>query len=838
MIDRVLLLFLFFVSTPLPTQAQGPPALAVVTRHCDSLLYAADLHNGEYYVRSILADHHSSKPNDSVAAYCEYMLGVFTLEQAEYGEAEEALERAIAANTRLYSAHHPIVASAWSRLARLYSEQGRYRDAVRATNEQVSAYRVELGADNKFTALATLASAEYALRSGNAQEAENLASGLSATIMSGFGNGSTESIRIQRFAGDIAFEKGRYHNAERIYSTALELLSAANEPRLELRASIRLARARTRAIASDPDSAEPDIRACENDLMRTGDRSYGTRALSQLVDGSICELQNRPNAAFAAYNRALSIYEDAAQVNFSYTSERERLEFLREIYRTSGRVFSTAVRTGSIYPAGSAVAYDWLLFEKAAAVTSLAANRESLSRSGDTTASSLIAHIAILAARRSALRSGDSLLIAKPLFGSDSLDVAIERLQKQLVRRSARAGKALQFPRVSWNNVRDRLQPESVAIEIARFPYFDGERQTDTATYAAFVVSPHDSIAPQSTVIGDATTLEDPAMLRAYYLALVPGTKHREALKIVSKLIWAPIAELLPHVGTVYISPDGIYSQLSLPMLPIDDRTQVIDRYEIATLTNTGDVARDVPSQRTQSITIFADPAYGNVRTSVVSALPTAREKGMLQELNATKSEASNIGAIFRGAHWDVQSFLGSDASEQNLDRLRDRSIVHIATHATFRPDSSEGNTITDDLLECALYLSGANKTLRRGSDDPSNDGVVSGLEAMYLDLYGTDLVTLSACESGRGTIEPGEGVFGFPRALRTAGARNVLMSLWRIPDRETAELMTIFYKRLLQGDSKPAALRAAQLKMRSVVHKRMGNDEPLYWAGFELIGY
>ena len=108
---------------------------------------------------------------------------------------------------------------------------------------------------------------------------------------------------------------------------------------------------------------------------------------------------------------------------------------------------------------------------------------------------------------------------------------------------------------------------------------------------------------------------------------------------------------------------------------------------------------------------------------------------------------------------------------------------------------------------------------------------------AMDVDLEGTDLVTLSACESGKGIIQPGEGAFGLARAFRTAGAKNILMTLWSVPDKETKELMSNFYKNLLKHQSKSEALRSAQLAERSIVKKRYGTDIPYFWAGFVLIG-
>jgi len=132
------------------------------------------------------------------------------------------------------------------------------------------------------------------------------------------------------------------------------------------------------------------------------------------------------------------------------------------------------------------------------------------------------------------------------------------------------------------------------------------------------------------------------------------------------------------------------------------------------------------------------------------------------------------------------------------------------------------GDRIENSLLGSVLYLAGANRTLSHNSDDPANDGILTALEAMDLDLEGTDLVTLSACESGKGIIEPGEGAFGLARAIRTAGAKNILMTLWQIPDKETKELMANFYRNVLRQQPKSEALRNAQITEREIIKKDM----------------
>src|SRR5208337_2780554 len=136
------------------------------------------------------------------------------------------------------------------------------------------------------------------------------------------------------------------------------------------------------------------------------------------------------------------------------------------------------------------------------------------------------------------------------------------------------------------------------------------------------------------------------------------------------------------------------------------------------------------------------------------------------------------------------------------------------------------------------LYLTGANRTLEgRKTPADMDDGVLTAYEATQLNLQGTELVVLSACETGLGESQNGEGVFGLRRALQEAGAETVLMSMWSVPDQETQELMTLFYRRWLGGKDKHEALREAQSELRATVRARYGRDLAYYWGAFVLVG-
>ncbi len=166
--------------------------------------------------------------------------------------------------------------------------------------------------------------------------------------------------------------------------------------------------------------------------------------------------------------------------------------------------------------------------------------------------------------------------------------------------------------------------------------------------------------------------------------------------------------------------------------------------------------------------------------------------------------------------------------------------ILHLATHGFFcpAPDIS-GSVLENPLLRCGLAFAGANLVItgncRLGANQ--EDGLFSALEASALNLIGTELVVLPSCETGVGEIKNCEGVYGLRRAFQHAGARTIIMSLWKAQDKETRELMEAFYNNWMSGDTKKEALRKAALKILNDHRAKGESTHPLLWGGFVLLG-
>jgi len=224
---------------------------------------------------------------------------------------------------------------------------------------------------------------------------------------------------------------------------------------------------------------------------------------------------------------------------------------------------------------------------------------------------------------------------------------------------------------------------------------------------------------------------------------------------------------------------------------------------------------------------------------------------GTLNPLPGTQQEAETVSKLLKEQGWEVGLYTQENALEERVKGVQSPRVLHLATHGFFESDQErkqkdlmggrgEERTsgLEDPMLRSGLYLTGANRTLE-GRTPPADidDGVLTAYETTQINLQGTELVVLSACETGLGESQDGEGVFGLRRALQEAGVETVLMSMWSVPDQETQELMTLFYRKWLGGKEKHEALREAQSELRATVKTRYDRDLAYYWGAFVLVG-
>jgi CHAT domain-containing protein len=447
----------------------------------------------------------------------------------------------------------------------------------------------------------------------------------------------------------------------------------------------------------------------------------------------------------------------------------------------------------------------------------------------------------------------------------DELDSEQERLESELSSRSSLFQKVIQP--VTLERVQQVIPASDVLIEWIRFtpinPKGRNQAERRSATrYAAYLIARDKT--PVVVDLGEATTIARAVAQLQDVLRRPDGNIHPEEARTLFNLVMqpllTPLAQLQPNPARLLLSPDGALNLIPFAALVDDHGYYLGQRFEMSYLTSGRDLLRmDIQTEKGRdSVTVVAAPNYGlsaaNGTVSQGGGLQTVRsidfDRSYMRfgPLPGTAGEARLLKQLFKLD--DAHVITGNAASEARIKKLQGPRMLHIATHGFFLHDQlvPRQNTLStrglvesagiegvpqavgeNALLRSGLALAGANT---RASAE-GEDGILTAAEAAQLDLQGTQLVVLSACETGSGDVLNGEGVYGLRRALVLAGAQSQLVSLWKVHDEATEKLMGEYYQRLAKGEGRAQALRSAQ----QVMQNHPATAHPFYWAAFVPIG-
>jgi len=336
----------------------------------------------------------------------------------------------------------------------------------------------------------------------------------------------------------------------------------------------------------------------------------------------------------------------------------------------------------------------------------------------------------------------------------------------------------------------------------------------------------------------------------------------QKELAVLSKRLLEPMRPHLAESKHWIISPDASLWLVPWSALSLEKGKYLVETHVTRFVVSGRDVVEQSGKQASGNAPlVLADPDFdltdkaGPEGTSGTRSLPVdgdssstramrlAAVRGAVasswQRLPGTAQEAKELEPKLSAyTRSKIELHTGRAAVEQIVRDAWQPRVVVLSTHGYFldRPSDS-GNaplTLMSPLVRCGLVLAGAN---RRGQSASTDDGILTGLEIVGSDLRGTELVVLSACETGLGEVRSAEGVVGLRQAFQLAGAQSVLASLWRVPDADTAQLMSGFYDRLTVTGDKAVALREAQVALLESKRKTAKSGHPYFWAAFTLTG-
>ena len=411
---------------------------------------------------------------------------------------------------------------------------------------------------------------------------------------------------------------------------------------------------------------------------------------------------------------------------------------------------------------------------------------------------------------------------------------------------------------VSSRQIARAIPDDGVLLEFLRFEPIRLQsgmlRRVGESRYGVLVLERSGQL--NAIDLGPAQAINE-AIWRALNETQRIGLDSEQAWSRVETLLLQPVLPLIASKRVWFISPDSELHRI--PFAVLGDSSQGPmqrhgDQHRIRLLTSARDLLAESDRRQFGPSLVLADPNFDARITGQTASDPTGQSRGAdqslpdqwrslrWQRLPGTRAEGMTIHRLLGGT-----LALDDQAVPRRLQEASSPRILHLATHGSFLPrpyqtdDGSDAQRMraleghmpatADPMLRGVVLLAGAN----RATSAQEEDGIVTALELSLLNLDGTELVTLSACDTGTGAIELGEGVYGLRRGIAVAGARSSLLSLWKVDDLATAKLMEAFYASLAQDHSPEEALLAAQAMMRE--NANLNWRHPYYWASFQLYG-
>jgi CHAT domain-containing protein len=419
---------------------------------------------------------------------------------------------------------------------------------------------------------------------------------------------------------------------------------------------------------------------------------------------------------------------------------------------------------------------------------------------------------------------------------------------------------------INWKQVQEKLQSNEIAIDLLAYSYYN-KKWTDSIVYAAFVVRKGYK-APKYIPLFEEKQLK--------YL-IVRNSKDDDTIqarilnkqyldKVISDLFLKPLEKELQGISNIYLSPSGFGNQLDFSAFPVSATQTLGEKYQVHILGSTAEIVNyktthldpkaklelllygNIDYNKSEATSIIVNDTLENKSNINFEGLATRSGITKWNYLIGTKKEVEQIQISGQQNGFSTTIINEGKATEETIKELDGKTtpyLLHLATHGFFFPDPKQElprenllsdhkseifKTAEDPMMRSGLLFAGANKYWGKPAQNlTSDDGILTASEISNLDLSACQLVVMSACETGLGQINGSEGVFGLQRAFKMAGVKNIIMSLWRVPDAQTAELFDIFYNECLSGKTIHKAFQLAQAKMKI-------KYPPYYWAGFVLL--
>ncbi|MFN4279994.1 CHAT domain-containing tetratricopeptide repeat protein [Thermosynechococcus sp.] len=762
---------------------------------------------------------------------------------------------------------HPLVAASLNELAKLYVEQGNYAAALPLYQRALAIYGRTESADQQAVAATLNNLANLYRAQGNYAAALPLFQRALAIAEKTFGSHHPEVAVILNNMAFLHTEQKDYARALPLYQRALRIFEQALGEKSPYVATTLnnlagLYREQKNYTAALPlyqralqirehtlPPGHPEIAASLNNLatLYYDRRDYAaalplyqrTLAIARSRLG-----ENHPHTAATLGNlaavywqqgdlaRTLTLMKNVEEIeeknlsqNLIVGSEEYKRNYLGTFQDTTHAILTLHLQHLPHDPEATAFALTTILRRKGRLLDFLSQNQVRLRRQLAPADQAKLQELITLRTR-----------IAKLVFASPAAAAfsELQRLQAQADQLEAElslAGAAfgeLRQP-VTLAAVQRAIPANAALIEFIRYrPYDLGRQRFGEPRYGVYVLRATGQ--PLGKDLGTAAEIDAQVRQTRLHLAdpRLPKAEVQRAAQALAERVFTPIRAWIGNATHLLIAPEGELNTIPFQALVDAQGRYLVESYLITLLTSGRELLRlQSRSAAANPPLIVADPNFDRSLGSPSPSSSTLRSldlRGLsFDSLSGTAKEAQALKALLPQA----QVFRRAAATEAAVKAANSPKILHLATHGFFLANLGEKGLLENPLLRSGLALAGFN---RRQSGSEVDDGVLTALEVSGMNLSSTELVVLSACDTGRGEVVNGEGVYGLRRAFTLAGARSQVGTLWKVDDQVTREIMVAFYQNLRRGMGRTEALRQVQLQ-------RLQEESPYYWAAFVSSG-
>jgi CHAT domain-containing protein/tetratricopeptide (TPR) repeat protein len=693
----------------------------------------------------------------------------------------------------------------------------------------------------------------YQIRHGHADEGIKLFQEALEIVEKSLGRHSAQYAALLWTMATALRNARRYQEAE-VYSVfALETLRKSRPENSREIAGMLADMALVYACCGKFDQAEGALRKAVGIFNQTLPHDHKEAIEARFSLFAVLAAQNRKEDAFGVLKEAIAAESNVMDTILRLGSEKDRLAYLSSLQWHVEAALSFVVQNGIRNRAFVEWAFELILRRKGLAAEALSTQRDVVLAGASKELKSKLERLNWLKmeiARQTLGPGGAGEQNPLPALQSERAD-----LEREMADSIPEIGLKVKLQDLNWKKLKG---PERYAVFVLRSDETPSLELLDLGEAAPVDKAIADF---RACLTGDDTRGANGEATRfsiaGALAALIPSRRRRREKQLstfgqtLTKAVLDPIRPLLEGRKTVVVVPDGELLWLPFECLP-EKEGYWLDQYDIIYLGTSRELV--VPraqsfssSARAENPVVIADPDY-DLHGDAKSPASGERQTRALREvgwrfapLEGTRDEGEAIGKAL-----GVRPLMRAAARVSTVKKLRSPRILHIATHGFFFDSRQAGPAAEasapwaigrlaaqeNPMLRSGLALAGANSFLnQKPLPADAESGILTAEDVTGLDLHQTELVVLSACDSGLGEVHSGEGLFGFRRAFGLAGTRMLIVSLWKVADTETKELMQILYQKLLEGKAVPTALYDAKVEMRE------RHEDPFYWAAFICIG-